>query len=86
MSSLSCGDWVIVIYKGEKFIGKVVTVVNGQAAVQCLTKPLGINVPQDFEKNDSVFYKTVYYTLITPRLVPVSTGWKWMIYWCMSSL
>ena len=70
------GDWVVVIYEEEKFIGKVANVVNGQAAVQCLTKPLGINTSQDFEA-DSVYYETVYYTSIMPKLVKVGRGWKW---------
>ena len=41
--------------------------MNGQAAVQCLTKPLGINTPQDFEA-DTVYYETVYYTSIMPKM------------------
>ena len=53
------GDWVVVIYEEKKFIGKLANVVNSQAAVQCLTKPLGINTPQDFEA-DIVYYETVY--------------------------
>ena len=60
ISTVKEGDWVVVIYEQEKFIGKVVNVVNGQAALQCLTKPLGINTPQDFEAD------TVYYTSIMP--------------------
>ena len=69
---------MVAIYKEEKFIGKVVNIANGQVAVQCLTKPLGINTPQDFEKHDSVYYETVYYTSITPKLVKVGRGWKWI--------
>ena len=53
------GDWVVVIYEEKKFIGKVANVVNGQAAVQYLAKPLGINTTQDFEA-DIVYYETVY--------------------------
>ena len=35
-------------------------IMNGQAVVKCLlTKPLGANTPQDFEKDDSVYYVTV---------------------------
>ena len=75
ISTVKEGDWVVAIYEGEKFIGKVVNVVNGQAAVQCLTKPLGINTPQDFEA-DTVYYKTLYYTSIMPKLVKVGRGWK----------
>ena len=75
ISTVKEGDWVVVIYEGEKFIGKVVNAVNGQAVVQCLTKPLGINTPQDFEA-DTVYYETVYYTSIMPKLVKVGRGWK----------
>ena len=49
LSTMKEGDWVVVIYEEEKFIGKVANVVNGQAAMQYLTKLLGINTPQDFE-------------------------------------
>ena len=41
--------------------------MNGQAAVQCPTKPLGINTSQDFEA-DTVYYETVYYTSIMPKM------------------
>ena len=41
--------------------------MNGQAAVQCLTKPLGINTSQDFEA-DTVYYETVYYTSIMTKM------------------
>ena len=51
----------------EKFIGNV---VNGQAARQCVTKPLGINILQDFEAD------TVY-TFIMPKIVKVGRRWKW---------
>ena len=76
ISTVKKGDWVVVIYEEEKLIGKVANVVNGQAATQCLTKPLGINTPQDFEA-DTIYYETVYYTPITPKLVKVGRGWKW---------
>ena len=48
------GDWVDVTYEEKKFIGKVTNVVNVQAVVHCLTKPLGINTLQDFEA-DTVY-------------------------------
>ena len=78
MSSVNKGDWVVVIYEQEKFIEKVMNIVNGQAAVQCLTKSLGVNILQVFEKDDYVYYETVYYTSITPKLVQVGRGWKWI--------
>ena len=62
----------------SKSIGKVINIMNEQAAVKCLlTKPLGVNTPQDFEKDDdSVYYVAVYYTSIFPKLVKVGRGWK----------
>ena len=54
-------------FQSKKFIGSVANVVKGQAAVQCLTKPLGIKTPQDFEA-DTVYYETVYYTSIMLNL------------------
>ena len=74
ISTVNEGDWVVVIYEEEKFIVKVANVVNGQAAMQCLTKPLGINTPQDFEA-DTVYYEL--YTILHTKLVKVSRGWKW---------
>ena len=64
-----------MIYEEEKFIGKVANVMNGQAAMQRLTKPLDINTPQDFEA-DTIYCETAYYTSIMPKLVKVSRGWK----------
>ena len=68
--------WVVVIYEEEKLIGKVANAVNGQATMQCLTKPLGINTRQDFEA-DTIYCETVYYTSIMSKLVEVGRGWKW---------
>ena len=73
ISTVKEGDWLVVIYEEEKFIGKVANVVNGQAAMPCLTKPLGINTPQDFEA-DTIYHETVHYTSIIPKLVKVSRG------------
>ena len=46
ISTVKEGDWAVAIYEEEKLIGNV---VNGQAARQCITKPLGKNILQDFE-------------------------------------
>ena len=73
------GDYVVVIYEEQKFIQKMMSIMNGQAAVKCLlNKPLGVNTPQDFEKDDSVYYVIVYYISIFPKLVQVGRGWKWI--------
>ena len=76
ISTVKEGDWVVVIYEEEKFIGKVANILNSQAAMQCLTKPLGINTPQDFEA-DTIYCETVYYTSIMLKLIKVTRGWKW---------
>ena len=53
-STVKEGDWVVMTYEEKKFIGKVMNIVNVQAAVHCLTKPLGMNTLQDFEA-DTVY-------------------------------
>lgn len=58
-----------MIYDKEKFIGKVMNIMTGTSCGLVLTKPLGVNTPQGFEKDDPVYYETVYYTSITPKLV-----------------
>ena len=45
------GDWVIVVYEGERLIGKVMTeAVNGDVCFRCLEKLLGINGPPKLER------------------------------------
>ena len=62
----------MVIYEEEKFLGKITTIKNGQAQVRCLEKPLGINSPQDFEREaDAIFYEDIYKTDITPMNVQI---------------
>ena len=49
------GMWVIVIYKEEKWIRKVVTKCHDQVCVRCLGKPFGIHQPQLLERQDSIY-------------------------------
>ena len=50
--------WVIVIYKEEKFLGRVLEKRNSEYLVKCLQKPLGIREPQEMEK-DAIFYEKI---------------------------
>ena len=72
------GQWVIVVYEGERFVGKITENGNKMFAVRYLEKPLGIGTPQDLEKEtDVVFYDRVYQANVQPSLVKVKRGWKW---------
>ena len=73
------GQWVLVIYEEEKFIGKVLHKKNDMIMVRCLEKPFGIRIPQDFEKEeDAIYYDTVYAIEVVPEMVKVNRSWKWM--------
>ena len=68
----------MVVYEQERFLGKVVSIKNGQAQVRCLEKPLGVNSPQDFEReSDAIFYKEVYKTDIVPQNVQIGRKFLW---------
>ena len=60
MSSVKKGDRVVVIYEKEKFIGKV---MRWTRCSPVLTKSLGVNILQDFKKDDSVYYEIIYSAL-----------------------
>ena len=47
--SVSISQWVTVLYEGEVFLDKVLNKQNDTVLVWCLSKPFGINEPQDFE-------------------------------------
>ena len=64
--------WVIVIYKEEKFLGRVLEKRNSEYLVKCLQKPLGIREPQEMEK-DAIFYEKIYHTDFLPSLSHNST-------------
>ena len=73
------GDWVIVVYEGERFIGKVMTeAVNEDVCVRCLEKPFGINEPQKLEREeDAIFYGRLFRTNVTPQLIKFGRKWLW---------
>ena len=59
--NVKIGDWVTVFYNNEKYIGRVLDMINQQFQVRCLEKPFGTNVAQKLEReNDAVFYEHVY--------------------------
>ena len=61
------GDWVLVVYEEEKSLGRVIAKVQNQFKVQCLQKPFGICLAQQFEKEiDTIFYKEVYKAPVIP--------------------
>ena len=72
-------NWVIVVYEGERFIGKVMTeAVNGDVRVRCLEKPFGINEPQKLEhEEDVIFYGRLFRTNVTPQLIKFGRKWLW---------
>ena len=43
------GDWVLVEYKEERFLGKVICVQGNEVQVRCLQKPYGIGEPKEFD-------------------------------------
>ena len=65
ISTVKEGYWMAVIHEEEIFIGKVANVVNGQAATQTHCDCVY-----------TVYYKTVYYTSIWPKIVKVGGRWK----------
>ena len=58
--------------------GKMTKVTTNAACVHCLKKPLVVIIPQDIERDDDLAYRTVYQTSLSPRLVKVNRGWKWI--------
>ena len=73
---VEAGMWVIVVYEGEKFLGNVQDKKASQFNVLCLEKPFGINVPQNFEKGEGVYYDNVFQTDIKPEQTQVDEDGK----------
>ena len=74
--------WVIVIYKKEKWIGKVVIKCHDQVCVRCLEKPFGIHQLQLLEREgDSIYFSQVYHTDTTSEQTQTDAndrkGCKW---------
>ena len=64
---VTVNSWVLVLYEGEKFLGRCLSKINGKFRVQCLSMPYGIRSAQIFEKEvDVVYYDKVYKPPIFP--------------------
>ena len=64
---VTVNSWVLVLYEGEKFLGRCLSKINGKFRVQCLSMPYGIWSAQVFEKEvDVVYYDKVYKPPIFP--------------------
>ena len=64
---VTVNSWVLVLYEGEKFLGRCLSKINGKFRVQCLSMPYGIRSAQVFEKEvDIVYYDKVYKPPIFP--------------------
>ena len=63
---VKAGMWVVVLYEEKMFIGKVQYKQGDEVNVRCLALPFGINIPQEFEPGEGIFYDKVYKTDITP--------------------
>ena len=55
---MTIGDWVFVVYEGEKYLGKALSKRKDEVQVHCLEKPWGIRELQQFLRLDNaIFYK-----------------------------
>ena len=62
---MTIGDWVLVVYEGEKYLGKVLSKRKDEVQVHCLEKLWGIQELQQFERIDNaIFYKEVYASVL----------------------
>ena len=70
------GDWVLVEYKKERFLGKVICVKDNEVQVWCLQKPYDIHEPQEFKREEhAIFYKRVFNANEHPKMI--KKGRKW---------
>ena len=75
---MTIGDWVLVGYEGEKYLGKVLSKRKDEVQVRCLEKLWGIQELQQFERLDNaIFYKDVYASDTTPKWVEKGRKWFW---------
>ena len=80
IESVSQGQWLLVEYEKEFFLGIVLSVSASSAHVRCLEKPYGISEPQDLEKeNISIWYDSskLFFSPVKPHLVQVKRSWKY---------
>ena len=75
--SIKEGDWVLVEYEKESFLGKVICVKGNEIQVRCLQKPCDIHQPQEFKREkDAIFYKRVFKANEHPKMI--KNGRKWL--------
>ena len=61
-------QWVMVIYKDQKYLGQCVEKEEGQFKVKCLTEPYPTGSVQEFEGHrDIIFYEVVYKPPVIPN-------------------
>ena len=64
---VTVNSWVLVVYEGEKFLGRCLGKAGGKFRVQCLSLPFGVSLAQDLEEvADAVYYDEVYKAPIIP--------------------
>ena len=74
---MTIGDWVLVGYEGEKYLGKVLSNRKDEVQVRCLEKLWGIQELQQFGRLDNaIFYKDFYASDTTPKWVEKGK-WFW---------
>ena len=75
--SIKEGDWVLVEYEKESFLGRVICVKGNEIQVRCLQKPYDIHQPQEFKREkDAIFYKRVFKPNEHPKMI--KKGRKWL--------
>ena len=82
LEELSVDKWVIVKYRDEYWIGRIIKVFSEsmKAQVKCLEKPYGVNIPQNFEHSKFwVKYdlSKIFKSPVTPKEVNDGAELKW---------
>ena len=78
MEDVEEGDWVVVLYEEERFLGKVVGKAEKFAHVRCLEKPYTIKEPQFLEQEeDATWCNTIFKPDCIPQNVKVGLKWMW---------
>lgn len=79
-SRLKIDDWVLVVYEGTKFLGRVKRMTNEQAEVLALSRKFGDNEPQPLERdNDAVWYEfeRIFESPVDVNAVKVGRKYLW---------
>ena len=77
MEDVEESDWVVVLYEEERFLGKVVGNAEKFACVRCLEKPYTIKEPQFLEREDAIWYNTIFKPDCIPQNVKVGQKLMW---------